>query len=80
MTYVHQFRADKSMYFRLRGTNMPVDTPNETDADGNPLADSMAGNIPCADCPPHTGGVLTNDAEAWSDLWFMSNPIYVMVN
>ena len=79
MTYVYQFKAEKSMYFRLRGTNMPVGTPNETDADGNPLADSLAGNITCPDCPAHCGGVLNNDAEAWSDLWFMSNPIYVMV-
>jgi hypothetical protein len=82
MTYVHQFRADKSMYFRLRGTNMPLGTPNETDEDGNPLADSLAGNIACedVDCPPHIGGKLNNDVEAWSDLWFMSNPIYVMVD
>jgi hypothetical protein len=79
MTYVYQFKAEKSMYFRLRGTNMPVGTPNETDEDGNPLADSLAGNIPCPDCPAHCGGELNYDAEAWSDLWFMSNPIYVMV-
>jgi hypothetical protein len=29
----------KSRYVRLRGTNMPVSTPNETDASGNPLSD-----------------------------------------
>ncbi|EFK08897.1 conserved hypothetical protein [delta proteobacterium NaphS2] len=80
MTYVYQYNADKSMYFRLRGTNMPVDTPNETDADGNPLADSLAGNIECPDCPTHCNGVLNYDAEAWSDLWFTSNPIFVMVD
>jgi hypothetical protein len=28
-----------SRYVRLRGTNMPVSTPYETDADGNPLSD-----------------------------------------
>jgi hypothetical protein len=82
MTYVYQFRADKSKYFRLRGTNMPVGTPNETDAEGNPLPDSMAGNIFCTDaaCPAHINGKLNNDVEAWSDLWFTSNPIFVMVD
>lgn len=80
LTYVYHYDADKSMYFRLRGTNMPVDTPNETDADGNPLADSMAGNILCSDCPAHCNGVVNHDVEAWSDLWFISNPIFVMVD
>jgi hypothetical protein len=80
MTYLYQFKAEKSMYFRLRGTNMPVGTPNESDEDGNPLADSMAGNIGCDECPVHCGGVLNYDVEAWSDLWFMSNPIFVMVD
>jgi hypothetical protein len=80
MTYVYQFKAEKSMYFRLRGTNMPVGTPNETDEDGNPEADSLAGNIMCDECPVHCGGVLNYDVEAWSDLWFMSNPIFVMVD
>lgn len=80
VTYVYDYKADRSMYFRLRGTNMPVDVPNETDADGNPLADSLAGNIECPDCPAHCNGVLTHDAEAWSDLWFTSNPIFVMVD
>lgn len=79
MTYVYQFKAEKSMYFRLRGTNMPVDTPNETDEKGNPLADSMADNIYCPECPAHCGGVLNYDVEAWADLWFTSNPIFVMV-
>jgi hypothetical protein len=69
----------ESFYCRLRGTNLPPDTPNETDADGNPLADSMAGNITCSDCPPHTHGVVDYDVEAYSDLWFYSNPIFVSV-
>jgi hypothetical protein len=65
------------LYLRLRGTNMPPNTPNETDADGNPLFDSLSDNIPCPACPSHTGGVLDYDVEAWADLWFYSNPIYV---
>jgi hypothetical protein len=90
MTYVYQFKAEKSMYFRLRGTNMPVGTPNETDEDGNPLLDSMADNIFCDSalaetCVKYnddgsiTANVLNHDVEAWSDLWFMSNPIFVIV-
>jgi hypothetical protein len=57
--------ADRDMYFRLRGTNLAPGTANETDASGNPLADSlMAPNTP---------------AKAWADLWFYSNPIFVNV-
>jgi hypothetical protein len=74
-------------YCRLRGTNLPPGTPNETyplDTDaaegpGGPMPDSLAGNITCPDCPPHTNGVLDYDVEAYSDLWFYSNPIFVSV-
>ncbi|MCK9295577.1 MAG: hypothetical protein M0P70_10895 [Desulfobulbaceae bacterium] len=60
---------DKSMYFRLRGTNQPVNAPFETDEMGNPLADSLA-----------TAGLgLDGAEEAWADLWFYSNPIFVKV-
>lgn len=73
-----------SFYCRLRGTNLPPNTPNETDAEGNPLADSLAVNIICNDegCPAHIGGQggsVNNDVEAWSDVWFYSNPIFVRV-
>lgn len=57
----------KSTYFRLRGTNVPVNTPYETDSNGNPLADGLA--------TQNLG--LDMDTEAWSDLWFYSNPIFV---
>lgn len=53
-------------YFRLRGTNLAPNTPNETDAMGNPLPDSMVTD------PDGT-------AAAWRDLWFYSNPIFVYV-
>ena len=113
------FRND--MYFRVRGTNMPVGTPNETDADGNPLLDDFSSLIPCtatgngedtanddavaaleatgdasfrarnavnatfdpAACPEHlpvdANGVkyLDADVEAWADLWFYANPIFI---
>jgi hypothetical protein len=101
------------MYFRMRGTNMPKGTPNETDADGNPLLDYYANNIPCpfpyADPDPATdvlefdpmacpfylpvnaeledadgnplppSQVIDFDVEAWTDLWFHANPIFVEV-
>ena len=57
------------IYFRLRGTNMPPGTPHETDENGNPLADSEATEF--------LG--LDRAAEAWADLWFYSNPIFVYV-
>ncbi|MFZ5770058.1 MAG: hypothetical protein ACOY4W_01385, partial [Thermodesulfobacteriota bacterium] len=60
---------DKSMYFRLRGTNQPVGAPFETDEMGNPLADSLA--------TANLG--LDGAEEAWADLWFYSNPIFVKV-
>ncbi len=59
----------ESTYFRLRGTNIPVDTPYETDEKGNPLPDSLA--------TAYLG--VDGAAEAWKDLWFYSNPIYVYV-
>ena len=113
------------MYFRVRGTNMPKGTPNETDADGNPLHDDYSSLIPCfasgeivdpvevdasfspffqgrqatgswtaegpvpglqfdpAACPEHlpvdSQGIkyLDADVEAWADLWFYANPIFI---
>ena len=59
-------RVDKNTYFRLRGTNLAPNTAFETDPDGNPLVDSEQKRL---------DGVL----EAWADLWFYSNPIFVYV-
>ena len=105
------------MYFRVRGTNMPKGTPNETDIDGNPLLDDYSSLVPCtaeraeplepitpvpADsafnaanqikaafdgsvCPDHlpvdADGVkhLDADVEAWTDLWFYANPVFLNV-
>jgi hypothetical protein len=68
-------------YLRLRGSNMPAGTPNETDEDGNPLSDHLTDNIACSDpaCPPHVDGIVNFDLEAWVDLWFHSNPIFIEV-
>ena len=94
------------MYFRMRGTNMPKGTPNETDIDGNPLLDLSSNNIPCpfpyVDPDPDTAltefnpdvcpaylpvndrlsgspQIIDFDVEAWTDLWFYANPIFVEV-
>jgi|UniRef100_A0A7V6A2F3 hypothetical protein len=77
-SFTFVFQPTKSCYFRLRGTNLPPGTPNETDAQGNPLSDTLAQNIKYT--PP--GGSETSldtDVEAWSDLWFYSNPIFIKV-
>ena len=60
----------KSFYFRTRGTNHLPSTPYETDETGSPLIDSLATkylNIDKAE-------------EAWADLWFYSNPIFININ
>jgi hypothetical protein len=57
--------VQKDTYLRLRGTNLGLSTPNQTDAAGNPLRDDLVG---------------ANDAEkAWADLWFYSNPVFIDV-
>ncbi|HLP14829.1 MAG TPA: hypothetical protein VK470_01145, partial [Bacteroidota bacterium] len=48
-TVSYTFRVDHSQYFRLRGTNIPVNTKNETDEDGNPLCDTLQGDNTEAD-------------------------------
>ena len=76
-----------SQYLRLRGTNLPVATPFETDANGNPLLDfGTQGKIVCTDasCPAHmttVSGVKYSslDVASWADLWFYSNPIFIEV-
>ncbi len=57
---------NSNMYFRLRGTNLALNVPKETDVDGNPLADSLNG-----------GPTGNTRAKVFSDLWFYSNPIFV---
>ncbi|MBG0860022.1 MAG: hypothetical protein IQL11_10990 [Bacteroidales bacterium] len=58
------YRAEISgnMYFRLRGTNLALNTPEEIDGAGNPLPDIAEEN---------------SAAKAFSDLWFYSDPIFV---
>ena len=58
----------KDMYFRVRGNNLAPNTLYETDEMGNPQIDNQ----------PELG--LDGAAEAWADLWFYSNPIFVYVD
>lgn len=78
-TYV--FRANEDSYVRARGTNIPAGTPNVRDLDGNPLPDFLNNNIACDDpaCPPHIEGVLDKDVEAWANLSFTTNPIFIEI-
>jgi hypothetical protein len=57
--------VQKDSYIRLRGTNLGLNVANQTDAQGNPLNDDLVG---------------PNDvAQAYADLWFYSNPIFIDV-
>lgn len=78
-SFFFDFTPSKSCYFRLRGSNLPPDTPNETDAQGNPLNDFLAKNITYVDPVLGPNTALDADVAAWSDLWFYSNPIFIKV-
>ena len=92
MTFTYEFTAENDCYLRLRGTNMPANVPFETDAMGNPLADSLANdNLYAAmdasaleaqlfdNVEIATNSKLDEVCEAYADLWFYSNPIFVHV-
>lgn len=56
-------KLTSNMYFRLRGSNLGLNVAGQTDANGNPLPDSI---------------MQPNDAgKALADLWFYSNPIWI---
>jgi len=66
----HINNVSQSRYFRLRGTNHAPGTTGETDPFGNPLADAQA-TISLG---------IDGAQEAWNDLWFYSNPIFVILD
>ncbi len=68
-TPAYKLKADGDMYFRIRGTNLTANTQYETDARGNPLADSLV---------TENLDISTTEA-AQRDLWFYSNPVFVKV-
>jgi hypothetical protein len=77
-TIVYQIKdVQKNMYFRIRGTNLAPNTPCETDMEGNPLLD-RADSVLNPGCENHFSS-LDGAEEAWSDLWFYSNPVFVKV-
>jgi hypothetical protein len=73
----HLKNAQKNMYFRIRGTNIAANTPCETDGYGNPLIDRPDPELN-PDCDAFFAAHDKSD-EAWKDLWFYSNPIFVKV-
>jgi hypothetical protein len=83
LTASFKVKLTGSMYFRLRGTNLAPSTPNETDAAGNPLQDTLS----YVDTPnPDPKAAVTTPTIhgnlpeiCWGDLWFYSNPVYVAV-
>jgi len=70
-------------YFRLRGTNLAPDTPNQTDAAGDPLIDTLTyrtlPNPNPAKVATQPTVTINTPQQAWADLWFYSNPIFVKV-
>ena len=86
MTMSFKVKATKDVYFRLRGTNLAQGATNQTDAQGNPLIDELD----YIDYPnPKTGGLNPDGSpdlihgntpdNAWADLWFYANPVFVDV-
>jgi hypothetical protein len=58
-------RVGSDTFFRIRGTNKGYNEAGQTDEIGDPLLDTPGAN---------------NADEAWKDLWFYSNPIFVKVS
>ena len=65
-------KAGSNQYFRLRGTNLGTDVPNET-AGGEPLFDAQTTG---ADNVARFNAI---NARNYADLWFYSNPVFVKV-
>jgi hypothetical protein len=65
-------KAGNNQYFRLRGTNLGTDVPNET-AGGEPLFDAQTTGT------DHVARFNAINVRNYSDLWFYSNPVFVKV-
>ena len=71
----------KSMYFRLRGTNLGLNVANET-SNGDPVVDTASYVTVHDPTFPNdqTKTVIGNTVDIpWTDLWFYSDPIFVKV-
>ena len=71
------------MYFRLRGTNLAPGTTNQTDASGDPLVDTLTyqtlPNPDPAQVAAQPTVTINTPKQAWADLWFYSDPVFVKV-
>ncbi|MGJ7565656.1 S-layer protein [Variovorax sp. GB1R11] len=65
-------KAGGNQYFRLRGTNLGTDVPNETAA-GEPLPDAQTTGT------DNVARFNAINARNYADLWFYSNPVFVKV-
>lgn len=80
------FMLNQDMYLRLRGTNHQANTPGETDAMGNPLQDPVM-EKPQEEAFDNEADYLAAlktffnqvNERNYSDLWFYSNPIRLLV-
>ena len=80
--------ADTTRHYRLRGTNLGIDVPGETE-NGEPLVDPREPTPPASQMPGETSTIRSRQANwtrlnrmnatAYSDMWFYSNPIYVEI-
>jgi hypothetical protein len=68
----HTLTATRDQYFRLRGTNLSLDVPGETQ-NGEPLPD------PKIEITDHAARFNAINDRNHADLWFYSNPIFVNV-
>jgi len=77
------FVLRRSTYFRLRGTDLACGTPNQTDAAGDPLVDTLTyrtlPNPDPAKAATQPTVTINTPGQAWADLWFYSDPIFVKV-
>ena len=71
-TVSYTVKAANNQYFRLRGTNLGTDVPNET-AGGEPLPDAQTTGT------DNVARFNAINARNYSDLWFYSNPVFVKV-
>jgi hypothetical protein len=71
-TITHELVADRSLYLRLRGTNLGTDVAGET-ANGEPLADAKV------EIEDHQTRFDAINDRNYADLWFYANPVFVTV-
>lgn len=77
------FVVKSAMYFRLRGTDLAPGTTNQTDASGDPLVDTLTyqtlPNPDPAQVAAQPTVTINTPKQAWADLWFYSDPVFVKV-